>query len=584
MISSKRITLLAFLLMGAVVVLTFVAILFSDKLVTDISTGTIEYSEKHKINLTDNDYYSVSSSSDDIILSGTTAATNSRNVQIEGGDITILGGGYYTVAGELTDGSIIINSEDANPVFLMLDNASVTSSDFSAIYVKQAAKVVISAKSGTTNSLADAKEYNAEKQAEGKPDAVLYSKDDLTINGDGILNVTGNYADGIKANDDLKIIGANINVCAADEGINANNYTYIADSSLNITSGGDGVKCEEESSSKGFVVIEASKLDIASGGDGISASSSAFIKASNFNIVSGGGSQNAQSHRGGMAGIAGTKGIKAETELNITDTNAYIDSADDALHSNTDVNITGGSFVILSGDDAVHADNNLILAPAAMDIQKCYEGLEGAYITINSGDIKIISSDDGINATGLNFSGGMGRIMMQGGSAKTESEDIYLTLNGGNIYIETSGDGFDSNGSAVINGGILKIYGPENSGNGSIDVGDGGYVLIVNGGTLFAAGSSGMAEAPYNSSKQNTLVFYLNEYMSAGSEIRITDKDGNEIISAISNKKFDWICVSDKNIKQGATYILEINGEKVLTLEATDAVTASGTSKNGKMR
>ncbi len=186
MISSKRITLLSFLLMGIVVILTFVAIFFSDEMATDISTGAIEYSDNHKIVLLDNDYYASASSSDDIILSGATAATNSRNVQIEDNEITILGGGYYTVTGELTGGSIIINSEDANPVFLMLDNASVTSTDFSAIYVKQAAKVVISAKSGTTNSLTDSSKYNAEKQTEEKPDAVIYSKDDLTINGDGI--------------------------------------------------------------------------------------------------------------------------------------------------------------------------------------------------------------------------------------------------------------------------------------------------------------------------------------------------------------------------------------------------------------
>ncbi len=598
MISSKRITLLAFLLMGMVVVLTFVAIFFSDELATDISTGTAEYSDEHKISLFDNDYYASAANSDDIVLNGATAATNSRNVQIEGGEITIFGGGYYKITGELTDGSIIINSEDANPVFLVLDNASVTSSDFSAIYVKQAAKVVISAKSGTTNYLADAIEYSAEKQTDMKPDAVIYSKDNLTINGDGILNITGNFADGIKANDDLKIIGANINITAADEGINANNYTYISKSTLNITSSGDGVKCEEESSDKGFIVIENSMLDITTGGDGVSASSSAYIKASDFNIVSGDGSQDASSHNTGMEGFGGrgqfnltsssdtgsTKGIKAEISLNITDGGFYIDSADDALHSNSDITITGGSFVILSGDDAVHADNNLILAPATMDIQKCYEGLEGAYITINNGNIKIISSDDGINATGLNSSGGMGRMMMQTGSSKTDEADIYLTLNGGNVYIEASGDGFDSNGSAVINDGSLQIFGPENNGNGSIDVGDGGYVLVINGGTLFAAGSSGMTEAPDSSSTQNTIIFRLDEYMASGSEIAISDSEGNEIISGISNKKFDWVCVSDENIRQGTTYILKVNGEETVTLEANDVVATSGTSKNRKMR
>ncbi len=597
MISSKRITLLAFILMGVVVVLTFASIFFSDELVIDISTGTLEYSDEHKISLWDNDYYGSPQNSDNIVLNKTTAATNSKNVQIKDKKITILGGGYYKVTGELTDGSIIIDSEDGSPVFLMLDNAQITSSDFSCIYVKQAAKAIISAKNGTTNSLTDASEYNAEKQENLKPDAVIYSKDDLTINGDGILNITGNYADGIKANDDLKIIGANLTITATDEGINANNYAFIKDSTLNITSGGDGIKCEETSSDKGFAVVENSTLDITSGGDGLSASSSAYTKDSDFNIVSGGGSQNAEPHRMEFGGFgrneqtteedtASTKGIKAANNLKITNGSFSIEAKDDALHADNDLNIMGGSFVILSGDDAVHAGNTAVLEPQSMDIQKCYEGLEGAFITINGGDIKIISSDDGINATGLNSNGGMPPMMMHNSNqtAKTADEDIYLTLNGGNIYIETSGDGFDSNGSAVINGGRLAIYGPENSGNGSIDVGDGGYVLVVNGGTLFAVGSLGMAESPYNSSMQNTLVLYLDEYMTAGSEILIADNDGNVIISEVSNKKFNWICLSDERLTKGKTYTLKVNGEEVAALECTDVVTEYGSRRMGKMR
>ncbi len=592
MISSKKITLFAILLMGVVVVLTFVAMLFFGNATPDIATGIIEYSQEHKVSLADDDYFKEFSSSENIVLSGNSAATDSRNVTIDGGVVTILGGGYYKITGELTDGSIVVNSADNAPVYLMLDNASVTSSDFSAIYVKQATKVVLSLKSGTVNNLTDASEYSEAKQENSKPDAAVYSRDDLTINGDGTLNITGNFGDGIKANDDLKIIGANINITASDDGINANNYAFIADSCLNITSDGDGIKCDEEAADKGFGVVENSVITINSNGDGMTASSSLYIPSGDFNIITGGGSGNANAHKSSMGGrgqmasssdASSTKGIKAAKDLNIVSGSFYIDSADDTLHANGNVIISGGSYILLSGDDAVHADSNLILAPQSIDIQKCYEGLEAAYITINSGDISIISSDDGINATGFNSSGGMGA-MMHGGSAKTDEEDIYLTLNGGNIRIETSGDGFDSNGSAVINGGFLEIYGPENSGNGSIDVGDGGYVLIVNGGTLLAAGSSGMAETPYNNSKINTIVFYLNEYQASGSVISITDSNGQELISGTSSKKFNWICFTDASIIEGESYTLKIDGEEVGEIIASDTVRATYSSNSKKMR
>ncbi len=613
MISSNRITTIAFVLMGLAIVWISAMMCFSDGTTVNERKGIKTYSEEHQIALAENDSAAESSSYDDIALTGTTASTTSRNVQIDDGEITIFGGGYYRISGELIDGSIIIDCHDDAPVYLLFDNASITSSDFSALYVKQATKVILSLQDGTQNYLADAGAYQESKQNDAKPDAALYSKDDLTINGSGALYVVGNYADGIKANDDLKIIGSTITVTAVDEGINANNYAYISDSTITVNSGGDGISCEEEGNENGFVVIEHSVLHIVSGDDGVFASSSIYIEASDFEIVSGGGSKNAVMSGGSMGngmdgGMGGrfdgsrrtmtapvddtaktsAKGIRAGVNLNIVDGSFYVDSADDALHAKENATITGGSYIILSGDDAVHADSNVVLAPSSMDIQTCYEGIEGAYITINSGDIHITSKDDGINALGLNTVGDMQMGMSMHGSntrtAKTSEEDIYLILNGGDVYIETAGDGFDSNGSAVINGGTLQIYGPENNGNGSIDVGDGGYVLLVNGGTLFAVGSSGMAETPYSTSQQNTLVFLLNETIAAGSEIAITDGDGNAILSATSNKKFNWICMSDKAIVEGNRYTLQINGETVAAVECSGRVTQFGNRSTGKTR
>ena len=194
----------------------------------------------------------------------------------------------------------------------------------------------------------------------------------------------------------------------------------------------------------------------------------------------------------------------------------------------------------------------------------------------------IKANDDGINASGENSNGGM--MMppgMRGGEEKTAEEDIWLTVNDGHIYIETSGDGFDSNGSAVINGGFLEIYGPENSGNGSIDVGDGGYVLIMNGGSLLAAGSSGMAEHPTENSPQQSLTFYLEENYEAGSTIKISDSAGNEIVSGTSNKRFNWICISTSSLIDGETYTLFINEAETATITANGGFASSGTRNGG---
>ncbi|MCD8181015.1 MAG: carbohydrate-binding domain-containing protein [Firmicutes bacterium] len=605
MISSKRINIIALLLTALVLVFVVYAMLLPQNSITDSATGAISYSDLHTITITDDDYYSDFSGAETIILDGATAVSDSVNVSIVDGNVTVLGGGTYLLSGTLDDGTLIVNSADDAEVRLILDGVSITSSDFSAIYIMNAAKTVISLVPGTENTLTDGSEYDGSKQDAGKPSAALYSKDSVTINGSGSLTVNGNYQDGIKVNDILRVTEGTLTVNANEDGINVNDYIVMLDVPVTVNSGGDGIKSSHEDEDMGFVVLEGTTLSVTSGGDGVSATSALYINDVTAEITTGGGSEESSTssaapsdgmgggNGGGMGGgmrggimspVGGnqtvtesvsSKSLKAGTDLLISGGTFVLDSSEDTIHSNGDVTIDGGTFEITAGDDAVHADVNLVISPDSMNISECYEGLEGAYITINGGDITIVSSDDGINASGEGTSS-FG--MRMGGSEKTDDDDFWLIVNGGNIVVETSGDGFDSNGSAMLNGGTLKIYGPEDSGNGSIDVGDGGYVLIINGGSLLAAGSSGMAENPSSSSPQCSIAFYLDDTYSAGSAIVLTDSSGTEIISGTSTKKFSWICVSDSALMQGETYTLTIDGTEAASVTIDDStLTTYGT-------
>lgn len=566
-------------------------------MLTGNATGVFNYGDLHTVTITEDDYYTdyAKSSPVKINLMADYIEASSNNIKIDGSDVTILGSGVYVLSGTLSDGTVIVDSEDGAEVRLILNGVSITSSDFSAINIRQSAKTVISLVEGTENVLTDASTYNKEKLGEDSA-AAISSKDDLVINGNGSLTVNANSSDGIKANDSLKITGGNIKITSVDDGINANDYIAALNTSITVNADGDAIKCEHTEEDKGFIAFEESILSVTSGGDGVYASSALYMNETKADIVSGGGNENAVMKHGGFGGFGrfgvnnsftaddtpSTKAIKAGTNIVINGGSFNLDSAEDAIHSDKDVTINKGTFEILSGDDAVHAELNLILEPQTLNIAKCYEGLEGAYITINGGDISIISSDDGINASGENSNGGMmmppGRL---GGEEKTAEEDIWLTVNDGHIYIETSGDGFDSNGSAVMNGGFLEIYGPENSGNGSIDVGDGGYVLVMNGGSLLAAGSSGMAEHPTENSPQQSLTFYLDETLEAGSTIRISDSAGNEIITGTSNKRFNWICISTESLTEGETYTLFINETETASITANGGFAFTGTRSGG---
>ena len=105
-------------------------------------------------------------------------------MSVTGSDVTILGGGVYVLSGEL-EGSVIVNAEGGAEVRLVLGGVNIVSPDYAAIYVEEAAKTVISLEPGTENHLMDGSVYSEEKLEDGKPSAALYSRDDLTVNGEG---------------------------------------------------------------------------------------------------------------------------------------------------------------------------------------------------------------------------------------------------------------------------------------------------------------------------------------------------------------------------------------------------------------
>ncbi|MGA1826037.1 MAG: hypothetical protein ACMUIP_15385 [bacterium] len=87
--------------------------------------------------------------------------------------------------------------------------------------------------------------------------------------------------------------------------------------------------------------------------------------------------------------------------------------------------------MLASGDDGIHADAAIEINNAYINITKSYEGIESAIITINDGDIHIVSSDDKINVVGGN----------DGSSINGRPGQNNFTLSG-NQYLSINGDTF----------------------------------------------------------------------------------------------------------------------------------------------
>ena len=501
-----------------------------------------------------------------IKLEGGSIAFEGSGATVDGAIVTIASAGVYSISGVLDDGQIIIDTEDEETVVLVLNGADITCSTSAPIYILNAEKTVITLADGTENRVTDGDSYILEDAESDEPNAAIFSKDDLTINGSGSLTVNANYNNGIASKDDLKITGGSIAVNAVNDGVKGRDSIAVRDGSITVKAGGDGMQSHnDEDAEKGYIFIEGGTLAITAGLDGIQAETRLLVSGGDITIVSGGGSVNGGSgDRWGDWSMGGTsddgtgdsaKGLKAGVDVTITGGTINIDSSDDSIHSNASLSINGGNITLASGDDGMHSDATLQIDGGDISITKSYEGIESAVLTINDGTIHIIASDDGINAAGGNDGSAMGGRPGQGSFEL--SGDYHLYVNGGYIAVDATGDGLDINGPIGMTGGVVIVNGPIANNNGALDYTG---AFNITGGFLVAVGSSGMAEAPSTSSTQYSVMYNFASAQAAGTMVHIEAKGGEEILTFVPTKAYQSVVLSSPELENGTTYVVYSGG------------------------
>jgi len=516
-----------------------------------------------------------------ITLSGNTALCDSDAVKISGSTVTITDEGTYVLSGTLEDGTVIVEADKQDKTQLVLAGASIHSGSSAALYIRQADKVFVTLEEETENSLSNGGSFEA---IDGNNiDAALFSKEDLTLNGTGSLTVTSPAGHGVVSKDDLVITGGSISVTAASHGLTAKDALNIAGGSFTLISGKDGIHAENaDETSLGSVYIENGEFQIEAEGDGISAGASLQVENGSFSILTGGGSVNAQKQtsdhwggfmgggpggRGGRGSPMGSiesettsedstsiKGLKAGGTLTVNGGSFSVDSADDAFHSNADVTVNGGTFDIATGDDGFHADETLTVTAGTVRITESYEGLEGLHIRLSGGDITLAASDDGLNAAGGTDSSGMGGFRggdRFGGMGGTS--DGTIEISGGTLSVNASGDGIDANGSVTITGGFTVVSGPTAGDTATLD-----YDLTaeISGGTFIGTGASGMAQT-FSELPQGVFAVRVGN-MPAGTEITLTDGEGNTVLTHTPELDFAVVILSCPEIQKGVTYTVTV--------------------------
>lgn len=523
-----------------------------------------------------------------IALNDNSTVCDSQQVNISGNVVTITSGGTYLLSGSLTDGRIVVDAANTDKLQLILDGVDINCDTSAAIYIKQADKVFITLADGSQNTLTNQQDFVAID--DNNIDAVIFSKDDLTLNGTGTLTIRAAYGHGIVSKDDLVITSGTYIVTAASHALSGKDSVRVADGTFTLTAGKDGIHAENaDDSSLGFLYIADGSFTIKSDGDGLDAASYLQVKSGTIAITAGGGSANAAARQEEMFGPGGwsqsftttdtdsisAKGIKSTGDLTVGGGTITVDSADDALHSNANLTIAGGALTLSSGDDGIHADANTSISNGTVAIIKSYEGMEGQTIDISGGTIAITASDDGLNAAGGNDQSGFGGGMRQDTFASDSS--CYIRISGGTITINAEGDGIDSNGNLYVSGGETYVSGPVSSGNGALDYnGD----AQITGGVVVAVGASGMAQNFGSNSTQGCIMVHVSG--SGSGEVVLKDSTGQTLVTYIPEKTYTCVVISCPDIQQGSTYTLTAGGQTT-SIEMTSLIYGSSGSMGGGM-
>ena len=420
----------------------------------------------------------------------------------------------------------------------------------------------------------------------------------ISAKGDGIKTSNSNISNKGNQKGIVTITGGNIDVYAACDGIDAaygvdisgdgnlNIYTdTYSEYSEEVTSSGSSSGTSTSRNSSANKTASANTVSYVAASDTIANAPGGFGGGNMGGMDGQNGGNKAGGDRLGMPGdfnesgnssgqSYSTKGIKAESEINISGFTINISSTDDGIHANSDsgvletgedgkgtIVINGGSITISSGDDGIHADKQLDVNDGYINVVTSYEGLEAITINLNGGKIYVYATDDGINACT--------------GDGKTSP---IVNVTGGYIDVTTASgdtDGIDSNGNYVQTGGFVLVKSGSSSGNvsGSIDV-DG--TVTITGGTCVALG--GVCETPINSAN----AYVLSSVSFSSGRYSLKNSSDDEVISFTVDGSFinGWIC-SD-TLVTGTSYTLYRGSDSIADwTQESGTMGASGTGGFG---
>ena len=314
----------------------------------------------------------------------------------DGQTITVTEEGVYVLSGTAANCTVKIEADKEAKIQLVLDGVTITNSDFPTIYVMSADKVFITTTEGSENTLSVTGTFKAD--GETNTDAVIYSKEDLVLNGKGTLTVTSAKGNGITSKDDLKITGGTLNVTAALDALEANDSIVIYDGNITVNSKKDGLHAEnDEDDSLGYIWIGGGTLSVTATDDAIHGTS--FVQVDGGTII-----------------VSGAEGIEG-TYIQINDGTIHVTGTDDGLNGankssayETAVEIAGGTLNVTVGQgdtDAIDSNGNLYVTGGTINITSQMSSFDYDGTATYTGGTIIVNGQTVNSITNSMMGGGM---------------------------------------------------------------------------------------------------------------------------------------------------------------------------------
>ena len=437
--------------------------------------------------------------------------TQSNTAAVDGDEIT------YVLSGTTTDGSFTLGGSYKCTVSLA--GLTLTNPGGAAINITNSKRIQLSAKKGTENTLTD---------GSGSQKACIYSKGQLQIQGNGTLNVVGNYKHGIKSASYISIKNLTLNITSAvSDGINCEEYFLMKSGTVTISGvGDDGIQCDlggttstgettdHEDEDTGNIYLEGGTLNVTA-----TATATKCVKSDGSITVTGG--TYTLNAKGGVdttdaTDLSYAAGFKAD--------GSFTQSGGDITITVTGASGRGigvdGTFTTTAGSTGtLTITNSGALTSSGSSYFATAKGIKAGVVAINGGTIDVtmsgqaskgIKSDEDDGSGNMTITGGTITVTNSGvgGYDGTDKDakgagclkaDKNMEISGGTLTLKatgTGGKGIKADGTLTVSGGTISAtttgsqYKYSNSVTASPKAIKSTGAMTINDGTITASSSN----------------------------------------------------------------------------------------------